>query len=267
MQEVYDKVAVFIASSDNTRDVFARVFPSLIRHWRGCPYRIYAGFNTPQVGPDGFTPVYAPVSGWRNELAAQIETLPAEYVLLLLDDFLILQTVDTDRVVALIGMAVSEGLAYLRLIPLRRALVPRVVVACRGPRTREIEAIPETDPYHSSLQAVLWRRTHLLECLREEENIWRFETIRPYDAVHYSICGPAPIRYRHLVEKGRWLPDARRLLRQAGLRDDLGTRGRWPWTYQLRGWVARVRFELLGYSMMRSRRALAARLSRAWSNG
>src|SRR5215469_16447406 len=130
MQAVYDKVAVFIASSDNTRDVFARVFPSLVTHWRSCPYRIFAGFNTPHVGPDGFTPVYAPVSGWRNELAAQIETLPAEYVLLLL-------TVDTDRVVALIGKAVSEGLAYLRLIPLRRALVPRVVMACRGTRRRE----------------------------------------------------------------------------------------------------------------------------------
>lgn len=249
--------AVFVASSDNTRDVFIRVFPSVLRHWPGCRYPIYAGFNRPFAAGHGFTPVYAPTSGWRDELAAQLEQVRADHVLMLLDDFLFLRDVDADRVTELMELAGRRDLPYLRLIPVRRAFLARFARwLCRA--EAKLEPVPESDPYYSALQAVIWRRTYLLECLRLEKNIWKFEELHPPAGEHYAVSSHAPISYRHVVEKGRWLPDAGWLLRRAGLEDELGNRLRWPWSYHARRCAGLLWFEIFGYSLMRLRRVRAS---------
>ncbi len=251
-----DLVAVFIASSDNTRDVFERVFPAFRGQWPDCPYHVYAGFNQPYRDPKGFTPVYAPVAGWGPELRTQIAQVPAKHILLFLDDFVLLQRVATSRVQDLVGTALSGDLAYLGFRQLRRPALPRLLHGWLR-SSRKVEAVPERHPYYSSLQVALWKKEHLLHCLERETNIWKFERVRPKDAKHYIICGVGPVRYRHVVEKGRWLPIAHRALRQAGVSTDLGKRETWPQPYQIRHIAGILRFEIIGYSGMRLREALA----------
>ena len=73
-------------------------------------------------------------------------------------------------------------------------------------------------------------------------SIWDFEHQRVDGARHFAIANRPPIRYQHLVEKGRWQPYAKRLLRNAGLSDDLGSRPVWPaWAYG-RVWLDELRF-------------------------
>lgn len=247
----YDRarIALFVASSDNTRDVFERVFPSLQRYWPDCPYSIYAGFNRVYESPQGFRPIYAPVSDWGIELAVQLRQLAADYVILFLDDFLLSSEVDSARVEKLISVALCRDYVYLRLTPVRRPLLPRLLQLAR--KDGAIEAVPANDPYYSSLQVALWKKAHLLQCLEQTRNIWNFERARPRGAVHFASRTDRPIRYRHIVEKGRWLPDARRRLREAGTASDLGRRAVWPLSYQIRRWVGLACFELVGYSVMR----------------
>lgn len=251
-----DRVAVFIASSDNTRDVFERVFPAFRGQWPDCPYHVYAGFNQVFVNLKGFTPVYAPVSGWGPELRTQIEQVPAKHILLFLDDFVLLERVDTRRVQDLVDTALSGDLAYLGFKQLRRAALPRLVHRWLW-RSAKVEAVPKRHPYYSSLQVALWKKEHLLRCLERETNIWKFERVRPKEAKHYVVCGTGPVQYRHVVEKGRWLPIAQRALRQAGVSVDLGRRETWPREYQMRHIAGILRFEMIGYSGMRLREALA----------
>lgn len=261
MSSEMDSVAIFIASSDNTRDVFERVFPTIRRQWPDCPYPIYAGFNRPFLGARGFTPIYAPVTGWGSELRAQIAQVPAERILLFLDDFVLLERVDTDRVKSLVEKALSFDLAYLSFRQLRRAALPRFLRKC----TRwgvAIEPVPERYPYYSSLQVALWKKGHLLRCLEREGNIWNFERLRPEEGVHHVICGDGPMRYRHIVEKGRWLPVALKALSNAGVDADLGERPMWKAKYQMRHMLRLVRFEIIGYSAMRARETLSAFRSR-----
>lgn len=254
-------VVVFIASSDNTRDVFDRVYPAFRKHWPDCGYPVYVGCNTPPASREGFEPLYAHPSGWRTELMAQLEQISARHVILFLDDFLVLRKVADVRVRAIVQQAVDADLDYLRLIPLRRAIVPRLMSALHG-RRDSFELIPPSDPYYSALQIVLWKRSHLLNCLRLEANIWRFEGLMPPNSAHYVIRTAPPIPYRHIVEKGRWMADASALLQRAGVPAELGSRARWPWTAQLSRWMDLARFEVFGYSIMRTRLALEARRKR-----
>lgn len=261
MKTAAETVAIFFSSSDNTRDVFERVFPVFRKHWPDCPYSVYAGFNHPVGSSLEFTPVYAPVAGWGTELRAQIEQVPADRILLFLDDFVLLQRVDTEWMQDLLITAVARDLPYLGFRQLRRPALSRLA---RGilRRGAKFEAMPHRHPYYSSLQVALWEKKHLISCLERETNIWNFERIRPEGAVHYAICGAGPLRYRHIVEKGRWLPVARKTLTKNGVSGDLGRRAAWANRYQVRHVLGLVRFEIIGYWGMRVRRVLTDRRRR-----
>lgn len=256
------RASVFVASSDNTRDVFDRVFAAFRRWWPECPYNIYAGFNLPYTDAQGFTPVYAPVSGWAGELSLQLQQIKADYVILFLDDFLLLKKVATDRLCWLVDRAVSLDLSYLRLSPVRRAALPRLIHRC-STQQDAFETVPKRDPYYSSLQVALWKRSHLLDCLKGGVGIWDFEHLRPSAVDHHAIVGESPFTYRHVVEKGRWLPDAAKLLNVAKVRNELGVRPQWPRTYGMWRSLGLARFEILGYTGMRLRESLRQASSRA----
>lgn len=254
-------LAIFVASSDNTRDVFAAVAPAFNVYWPSCPYPKYVGLNSPpgEEAVTGFIPVYAPPLGWRDELRAQLSQLSEEFVLLWLDDFLLLAPVDTARVERLRLLAVEKSFDYLRLIEIERSVLVKLFARLSAMfLNREYVPIPTGIPYYSSLQAAIWRRKHLLDMLDSygEQRIWEFEHQALRERQHFAIVGSPPILYRHLVEKGKWLPYAAGLLKTAGLAFPRGRRSVWPSSYRLLHWRKKLIFALIGYTGMRAKRML-----------
>jgi hypothetical protein len=238
--------AVFISSSDSRRDVLDRVIPSVSRNWPDCPYPVFAGLNSrPDRLQSNITAVLAPVSEWREELAAQLRQVPQQLLIVLLDDYLIESRVNQERVEELLATFERLRLHYLRLSPLGLSLLERVVPW--GRRFPDgIRLISADRPFHSSLRIAIWQKEHLLGLLEMTGSIWDFEHQGRDGVSHFAIAGRPPIRYQHLVEKGRWQPYARRLLRKAGLSDELGSRPAWPeWAYG-RVWMDELRFFLCG---------------------
>jgi len=221
------KVAVFICSSDGRKDILDRVLPSVQKFWVNCPYPIYVGLNSCaplQIG----SPVLAPTSEWYRECTLQLEQLSHEYLIVILDDFLIRATVNQTRLEDLVQIVTASTLDYVRLVPVGRSLLERVV----GRRSSEfqpgVEQIRAGRPFYSALQIAIWRRAHLQTMLKSPLSIWEFEHKCLAGSVHYAVRERPPFFYRHLVERGRWLPDAKTLLRKADLPADLGTRPVWP---------------------------------------
>lgn len=248
-----ERVAVFVCSSDNTFDVFQRVFPALRKFWPACPYPVYVGLNEAQA-QDGIV-LRAPAAGWREELKQQIAAVPHDFILLVLDDFLVLEPVDQARLRALIAQAVARDLPYTRMIPATRALLPALLHRLAAFFVRDpFQVLPASIPYYSSLQIALWRKDHLLAMFGEEGNIWQFEHQRRPGVVHRALRSDPPIRYMHVVEKGRWQPHAPAMFARAGLDFDPGARAlrpagdRWLERYKT------VKFMLIGYSVVRFKR-------------
>lgn len=260
-------LALFVASSDNTRDVFKMVGQSFSRYWPNCIYPKYLGLNTTDGAPDfpGFTPVLAPVGGWRQELHAQITQLGEEYVLLLLDDFFLLAPVNEIRIGHLVSLAAEQDIDYLRLIPLEGSwAVKRLARLVSRLRGEEVVPVPSGMPYFSSLQAAIWRREHLLDMLGSypEKMIWNFEHHALPGRKHFAVAYASPIRYEHLVEKGQWLPHARSRLIRHGIKPFCDARPAWPRTYRLRQYFSKFVFGLIGYSWMKAKRKI-----REWLDG
>jgi len=243
-------ICLFISSSDNTLDILRQVIRSFDLCWTDCPFEKFVGLNSivDESLVSGFHPVSAPVSGWRMEVLEQILQLPAQFdhILLFLDDFLILSPVDTERLQKLLDKALRCEIEYFRLIPIRRAAIPRIARRTLRGSSQEMEPVEVQSPYYSSLQVALWKRSHLIDMLKlDGKHIWDFE---------YQEIGNPPIKYIHVVEKGKWQPYSRKFFRKLNLPFDPGDRivsGRQAYLVL---WLNSIKFEIVGYSAMRLKR-------------
>jgi len=256
--DLRNRVCLFVCSSDRTADVFEQVSPSFAVWWSACPFVKFVGLNSATTPAPGFVPVSATVKGWREELLPQIEQLPEryDYVLLFLDDFFLLSPVDQGRLELLLAHAIGRRLDYLRLVPIQRVMVARVLHALFCDAS-PVEPINPAMPYYSSLQLALWKRSHLMETLRVPvENIWEFEHRRIPGRVHCAVRGAPPIRYVHMVEKGKWQAYAPGLFRRIGMPFHQGDRGSHPRSTLVWIGFSRLRFAVIGYALLRVRRYL-----------
>ena len=179
--------------------------------------------------------------------------LPADarHVLLMLDDFLVLAPVDTARAVSLINEAAHRHLPYLRLKPVERSIAGTIIGKLRT--GAGIAALKSSEPYYASLQLALWRREHLLTMLSQPGSIWDFEYQRLPTQTHYAVTRTGPIRYLHVVEKGKWMSYAAKLFSRAGVPYEPGLRPIWGRRYMVLHMIRKMRFALFGYSFLRLR--------------
>jgi hypothetical protein len=256
------QTVVLFCSSDNTFDVGVQVAAAFDRLWPDCPYPRFALTTTAQrPWPlPGWNRIAAGQAlGWRDEIKLGLGALPAEarHVLLVLDDFLLLAPIDTARAVSLIEEAENRDLPYLRLKPVERSVAGKLIWMLR---TRPgIAALKSTEPYYASLQLAVWRRNHLLTMLSQLGSILDFEHQRMWTETHYAVTRRGPIRYVHVVEKGKWMPYAARAFAQAGLPFDRGMRAVWGRRYMVLHMIRKMRFALFGYSFMRLRTFMEVR--------
>jgi hypothetical protein len=257
-------ICVVVGSSDNTADVARQVLPAFDRYWPDCPYERYVLLSTPaaQFAHPGWRRIDSgSTSGWRPELIAGLRQIPEQYdhLLLFLDDFLLTNSVDTTRLEQLLSQGLRMNAAYLRLVPLERAIWARYRLR---PARNGIDRIRSSEPYYSSLQLAMWQRQHLQDLLATPGNIWDFEHQRPAAGTHYAVTGPPPCRYVHVVEKGRWMPYAPQLFRAANIGFAPGSRPLLNRSYHRRHLLKKLQFGLTGYGPMRARRWLSRLLPR-----
>lgn len=241
-------VAVFICSSDNRLDILDRTLPSVRKFWPACRYPIHVGLNSYGRALTVAVPIIAAPSEWRREFSQQLTQIEQDFVIVLLDDFLIQAPVDDARLAHLAEIAVRMNLDYLRLVPLGRSLLDRATGRQPAEVGPGIHRVRERHPFYSALQIAIWRKPHLLAMLEQPLSIWEFERQCIRDASHCAIEDNPPIVYRHLVEKGRWLPYARSLLRSAGFAGELGDRPAWPVTRYGQLFLDQLRWVVLGYA-------------------
>lgn len=233
--------AVFLCSSDSRYDVLKCTLPSVFKFWTNCPYTFYIGMNTCREHFARATPVFAPASNWREELAAQLAQIPEKHVIVLRDVFLFCSPVDQPRLTQVARTAITSDLPYLRLTPIWRRR--------RRHATHfrlDLQRIPARHPSYCGLQATIWRKSYLESLLGRQQTLAEFEQQSLPEAGHCALTHSPPIHYCQVIERERWLPDASSLLRRAGLPADLGDRPVWSKSTYFRWYMDRIRDTLFG---------------------
>lgn len=258
------RFCVFISSSDRARDVFEIVFQNAEAIWRDCNWPRYVGFTTKHPDAYGFTAVAAKQpSGWHGELGDQLDSLPEEidYVLRIDEDALFTSPVDGSALNAIADLMVRDDLSYVRLVPLKRNIPGRVIEFGRrmldnGP----LRLISFSEPYYSSVELAIWKRTYLRSLLRRPGSIWEFEHIVT-DERHYAAWRPI-LDQDQIVTKGKWSFRARRRLARQGISMANSPREFQTIGSYLRGLREQLTFQLVGFLSFKIRKRLNKHLPR-----
>jgi hypothetical protein len=252
------KFCVFITTSDRALDIFEIVYRNAETIWRDCDWPRYVGLTTARPNLYGFKVLTAKAAGsWQDEMLDQFEHLPEEieYLLRVDADALFMAPIDGAKLNAIADLMVKQGLSYVRLVPVTRNLFGRVIEYFR----RKIDKSPFrrislSEPYYSSVELAIWKRSYLTDLLRDPGTQWEFEhavTDEPHYAVWESL-----VEQSQIVTRGKWNRNAPRLLARQGLSLANSTREFVTFKSWLRHIRERISFEVAGFSSFRIRRRL-----------
>jgi hypothetical protein len=221
------KVAILISSCDRYQDLWKPFFTLFFKYWPDCPYPVYLSTNhkiydNPRVN----TICMGEDVDWSTGFRFSLEQVPYEYVIVMMEDFLPIRSVDNHRIEKLVLFMEKKGAGCLRLYP-----CPGPDLPC--PDNQEVGEIRKGTDYRLSLQTAIWDKKILLELLRDGESAWQLETkgtkrTNELDVPFLSVTGKtedSPIPYFcTAVVKGKWVKEAVQLCEMEGIEVDLRSR-------------------------------------------
>lgn len=207
-------ISLVVTSCDDYSDLWRAFFSNLKRKWPDQPFPTYLltnerGFTFPgvtvlRVGPD---------KGWSTNLISALRRIPDHAILLFLDDLFLKDSVgDGENVYRLCERFLTEKMDYLRFNP--------TPGPSGGVDSDLIGPVAPGDNYRASTVVCLWRRSVLLDVLREGESAWEFEVFGSARTDKYSSWYASDrwlLPTANLVIKGRFHPGALRLFQREGL--------------------------------------------------
>ena len=221
LSQLNKSCAVLVMSCDAYRDLWTPFFSLFFRYWPDCPFPVYLGSNDKQFLDPRVHSLASGHLAWSAGCRLHLNQIEADYILLLLEDYFLDSQVSTQEVLHYLAELDRLGGLLMRLTPLPG---PDAKLAGND-RTGRIAL---GAPYRISTQAALWRKTHLLDILRDDESIWQFEwngTVRSrefaegYYGTYHSVVG-----YRQVVERGKWFWSAARRYRDENIGCDFSAR-------------------------------------------
>jgi len=232
-----DRCAVLISSCDAYADLWRPFFTLFWRYWPDCPFPVYLGSNHQTFEHPRVTTIRAGHDyGWTHCVREQIAALDVPYVLLMLEDFFLRRPVKTTQILSCLEALITLNGHMLRLV---RRPPPDLPVAS-FPRIGKIKL---GAPYRVSTQATLWRRSVLLDLMRENETIWQFEIrgSRRSDSMgdaFYCVWRSVLPYKHHVVERGKWFRHEARRFGRMGIGCDF-TRRQIMTRWEMLRWFSR----------------------------
>jgi hypothetical protein len=250
------RFCVFITTSDRARDIFEIVYRNSETIWRDCDWPRYVGLTTDHPDMYGFKVLTAKApGGWRAEMLDQFEWLPdeIEYVLRIDADALFMESINGSELNAIADLMVEGDLSYVRLVPVTRNFAGSIIEYFRRKIDKSpLRRISFSEPYYSSVELAIWKRSYFTKLLRDPGTQWEFEHAVT-DQPHYAVWKPL-VEQHQIVTRGKWNRDAPRLLARQGLSLAHSNREFLSFGSWLRTMRESISFQIAGFLSFRLRR-------------
>jgi len=214
-----DNLAVLIPSHDKFSDTWPYFFKLFFKYWPEVSQTVYLLSNAERYADPRIVPILVGEEiSWSHNIQIALQTIPEDYVLIILEDFPLTGPVDQNLLQELFQLMKAEQAGYLRLManppPDRPCL-----------NHQNIGFIEKGSNYRTSLQVAIWKKSFLNEILVPGESPWQFElqgTKRSngFDVAMMSIDkdSPQPIPYfPNAIVRGVWVKEAREYLEREGM--------------------------------------------------
>ncbi len=219
--------SILISSHSNAFDIWKISHYFLTKYWQDCPFEIYLGANgddNKSYCPPNWRYINTgPDISWSSSMLSYLNNIQTKYILLFLDDFVVLDHINTTTIKEAVLFANESGAKMLRLSP-----NPKGDIRVNDEFTRiNIEG---KVPYATSLQIALWDKKLLMDLLTYDFTPWEFETkagktphcLKYHDL--FFVSNSNLIQYTHIVEKGKFYPYILELVANEKVNFDLSNR-------------------------------------------
>lgn len=196
-------MAIAVISFDKYSDIWDVFVLCINKYWKNRKYATYLVTNEACPKYDGIEIVNTGKEvSWSYRVRTALNTISEEYIMLLLEDYLISEDVDNEKVDKALKYMKKQGLDYLRIAP--------IPVIKNAKREDFASAITPNMIYGVNLQAAIWKRDYLLKVLTNEDyNAWEIEARQKFgeptrvDGKCYA-ANDFVIQYLNGIIQGKW---------------------------------------------------------------
>ena len=203
-----DNVAILTPSCDKYAETWPAFFTFLFKHWPNVAQPMYLISNTKTYPDPRIHHILIPKEkNWSDNMMQALEKIPEDYVMIILEDYMITGPVQEERLQELYNQMRAENAAYLGLINVSNdPTIPHPTVPGLGYLSTDAD-------YRNSLQICIWKKSVLKALLQSGENPWRFELYavertRTLKDPFMCVTSNPPISYFGAIGKGRWTQSA-----------------------------------------------------------
>lgn len=224
-------LAILVPSFDGVAEVWPIFIEAFFRAWPDCPYRVYIGTNTRDVGDPRVTTIkVGPDPGYADTILAMLDQVTSEWVLLGLEDFPCAGPVNVDAIHHLACVGQQQDAAFINLIVLPGEMATLFQRPVPGGDLAEMTA---GDPYCIALGGGLWKSAALRQCLVPGESAWQIERVGSWrvrgSGLRFFRLGRTwrqspPFPIVNLIESRLWTRRGQSFARTLGIGVDLSSR-------------------------------------------
>lgn len=216
------KVAVVGVFYDGYMDLWEDFIILFERFWPDCPYEKYIVNQVAECEfGHSFKIIHAGNDAeYSKKIQTAIDSIGADYYLLLLDDFFIGKAVDSNKIREILEFMQTNDMKYCSM-PL-----PEFKRSFKGKKiNNQFRRISSKAEYTVSCQAAIWEKNFLKECVGNANyNAWVFEgvyskSIKAHSSAFLSKCCANisnPLNLKHGALQGKIVPTTRKYFQTIG---------------------------------------------------
>ncbi len=222
------ELVLLIPSCDKFSDVWPYFFTLLFKYWPEVKqHRIYLLSNYEEYPDPNITTItIGTEKSWSDNILIALKLIHSEYILVVLEDFLLTEKVDIDTLIKYFKAMKDKSAGYLRLMANPPPNYSFYHPTLNDPNIGEIKKGSE---YRTSLQVAIWRKDVLQAILMTGESPWEFElkgSIRsnnladPFLSIRSNAKQPI-LYFPNSIVRGKWVIEAVLFLRAQGFQGPL----------------------------------------------
>ena len=224
-RETYMKkqdMAIAVISFDKYSDIWDIFAKCINTFWSDRTYNTYLVTNEACPTYQG---IHVLATGrefsWSHRVRTALDAIQEDYILLLLEDYLISEKVDNLQMEEALRHMKEMDLDYLRIVP-----IPKI----KGSKRKKIVAITSKMVYGVNLQAAIWKKEYLLKTLSDKHfSAWEFEARQKFgEATRVEgkcyASNDFVIKYLNGIIQGKWYKKTLDNFSSMGIKISLGER-------------------------------------------
>lgn len=220
-KEKFKDIAILFVGFDGYKDVWDHCFSLLNKNWSDRP-KTYLACSELQPNYENVEVINAGKDAeWSRKVQVALEKIPQKYVLLMLEDFFVSDIVDNEVFDSVLNTVKTDGIKFYQVLV---QLIHQSAIKGESYKgNKNIHIIPVDKKYPLNLQAAIWEKEFLEECVgKENYNAWQFEinqierTNINRDRIEFLIDDRNICNITHTIVQSKYLPGAVKSLKKKG---------------------------------------------------